>query len=321
MAITVSSGGHPGSVQRSSVTRIEALSGRLKVAATFVLISAIRTGEGRVRTEKMSSASVTSLDASPLAIYDNETTISVNVMAFHVLTPLPSMNASFFGLALLLGLRHGMDADHLAAIDGLTRVRNNPWNGVLFALGHGLIVTLLAAGVVRLSTVWIGQLSPLLLITIGTLNLYRLLRRSASHGHYRVFTSSPVLLGIVFAAGFETASQLSALTLADPVNAWLLGSTFSLGMMIVDGIDGYNAFVVQRAGNANSKRGERASSALSFLVVAASYGLAVAEWKRIDMDHLFLPLGISLFVSVLCLRIWSRLPVRAAKEARSVPAS
>jgi high-affinity nickel-transport protein len=228
------------------------------------------------------------------------------------------MNASLFGLAMLLGLRHGMDPDHLAAIDGLTRVRNSPWNGVLFALGHGIVVTLLAVGAGRLSTVWIEQLSPLLLFAIGTLNLYRLLRRSAKHVGYRIATSSPVLLGIVFAAGFETASQLSALALAKPVNAWLLGGTFSLGMMIVDGIDGYNAFVVQSSGNRSSNRGERAARVLGFLVVAASYGLALAEWKKFDMDRLFLPIGISLFVFVLGLRIWSRLPGRAAKETRIV---
>jgi high-affinity nickel-transport protein len=47
-------------------------------------------------------------------------------------------------MGVALGLRHGTDPDHLAAIDGLTRLRPNPANGVFFALGHGLTVTLLA---------------------------------------------------------------------------------------------------------------------------------------------------------------------------------
>jgi len=57
------------------------------------------------------------------------------------------------GLALmvfLLGLRHGMDPDHLATIDGLARYngQNRPrlarWSGCFFSLGHGAIVTLVA---------------------------------------------------------------------------------------------------------------------------------------------------------------------------------
>jgi len=47
-------------------------------------------------------------------------------------------------LAVALGMRHGVDPDHLAAVDGLSRVRPSPLNGALFALGHGGIVTLLA---------------------------------------------------------------------------------------------------------------------------------------------------------------------------------
>ena len=39
------------------------------------------------------------------------------------------------------------DPDHLAAIDGLTRIRPRAMNGVFFALGHGLVVILLAVGI------------------------------------------------------------------------------------------------------------------------------------------------------------------------------
>src|SRR6266853_3321655 len=58
------------------------------------------------------------------------------------------------GLALmvfLLGLRHGMDPDHVATLDGLarhnaqTRPRLARWSGCFFSLGHGAIVTLVAA--------------------------------------------------------------------------------------------------------------------------------------------------------------------------------
>jgi high-affinity nickel-transport protein len=43
----------------------------------------------------------------------------------------------------VLGAKHGLDADHLATVDGLTRcnARTNPWlcrrAGALLSLGHG----------------------------------------------------------------------------------------------------------------------------------------------------------------------------------------
>ena len=49
-------------------------------------------------------------------------------------------------LAFALGVRHGVDPDHLTAIDGLIRVRPRRTNGLYFAIGHGLVVTALAAG-------------------------------------------------------------------------------------------------------------------------------------------------------------------------------
>jgi nickel/cobalt transporter (NiCoT) family protein len=50
-------------------------------------------------------------------------------------------------VAFALGVRHGTDPDHLTAIDGMARIRPRPTNGLLFAIGHGLVVTMLAAGV------------------------------------------------------------------------------------------------------------------------------------------------------------------------------
>src|SRR5258706_14681730 len=49
-------------------------------------------------------------------------------------------------LAFALGMRHGVDPDHLTAIDGLSRVRPRRTNGLYFTIGHGLVVTALAAG-------------------------------------------------------------------------------------------------------------------------------------------------------------------------------
>ncbi len=56
-------------------------------------------------------------------------------------------------LAYLLGLRHGLDADHIAAIDNVTRKLRQDGQqplgvGVFFALGHSAIVSLMALALV-----------------------------------------------------------------------------------------------------------------------------------------------------------------------------
>ena len=130
-------------------------------------------------------------------------------------------------IGVALGLRHGTDPDHLAAIDGLIRLRPNHANGVFFALGHGLTVILLAVGVGHVIAGRLSALGPWTLIAIGTLNLWRMIRgRTNSVVIARPIVLQPFLLGVMLAAGFETASQLSALLLAGSSNAWLLGLAF-----------------------------------------------------------------------------------------------
>ena len=63
-------------------------------------------------------------------------------------------------LVFVLGLKHGLDPDHLAAIDGLTRFnaqrrpRLSRWSGLLFSAGHGVVVTLVAVVVATVATQW-----------------------------------------------------------------------------------------------------------------------------------------------------------------------
>ena len=62
----------------------------------------------------------------------------------------------------------------------------------------------------------------------------------------RPIVAQPLFPGMLLAAGFETSSQLSALILAGRTNAWLLGAAFSVGMVMVDGLDGFLAATTQR---------------------------------------------------------------------------
>lgn len=216
-------------------------------------------------------------------------------------------HSALLTLAVALGLRHGVDPDHLAVIDGLSRLRPSRWNGVLFAVGHGLLVTLLAVGVGGLLARTVGPYAPWLLILLGAINLWRL-RKPAQH-HYRGFSriarSSPLLLGILFGAGFETASQLSALVLAADINPWLLGLMFSAGMMLVDGVDGYLASRTQNQAIAGGRRALRASRSLGIFVVVFAFGLGGAELLKLDVDRFALPLGCVLFAYLIALRVWS----------------
>jgi high-affinity nickel-transport protein len=81
-----------------------------------------------------------------------------------------------------------------------------------------------------------------MLIVIGLINLVKLFRNPATPLAFetvkRPIVAQPFLLGMLLAAGFETASQFSALILAGKTNSWLLGAVFTGGMVLVDGLDG-----------------------------------------------------------------------------------
>ena len=73
---------------------------------------------------------------------------------------LPSDWSALAGVVLLLGMKHGFDADHLATIDGLTRCNARArrsfarFCGALFSLGHGVVVMAIALAVGTVSRSW-----------------------------------------------------------------------------------------------------------------------------------------------------------------------
>ncbi|MBI1191086.1 MAG: hypothetical protein GC200_10450 [Tepidisphaera sp.] len=236
---------------------------------------------------------------------------------------------SAFTLAFCLGLRHGADPDHLTAIDGLSRVRPRVTNGLYFAIGHGLVVTALTAGVGEMLAGRAAFLGPWALILVGLFNLWQIFRpaprSSASHpagSHTHrlpaslALVSRPVLLGMILAAGFETSSQLSVLVLAGDSSPWLVGLAFSAGMIIVDGLDGYLAASTQAMAANGAVNARAASRWLGIIVVAYSFGLAGAELAGIDLAGFTLPLGLTLVAVVIAFRVWVR---RAPHVPLSIP--
>lgn len=212
--------------------------------------------------------------------------------------------AAVMGFAL--GLRHGADPDHLAAIDGLARIRPRATNGIYFALGHGFVVFLLAIGIGGLIAGRFAFLGPWSLIAIGAVNVWRLAVSARPASIAKPVVARPFLLGMLLAAGFETASQLSALVLAGETSAWLLAAAFASGMILLDGLDGYLAASTQRLASIGRAKAETASKLLGVLVVIFAFGLGGAEVWGVEMSSVALPLGLALFVAVLAIRVWAR---------------
>jgi high-affinity nickel-transport protein len=212
----------------------------------------------------------------------------------------PALPADFLGVALvvlLLGMRHGFDADHLAAIDGMTQhnARVQPalarWCGALFSLGHGAVVIAVALGVSTLAEAWHppawlettgSWISIVVLALLGAINIAAVfrtpdgdltrLRGWRSGAFARLLRAGHPLtvmaVGTLFALSFDTFSQaaLFAMT-ASPFGGWrsalLLGGLFTFGMLITDGANGYwIARLIRR-----SDRTARAASRVMALAV------------------------------------------------------
>lgn len=215
------------------------------------------------------------------------------------------MNAAAI-VGLALGMRHGADPDHLAAIDGLTRIRPRAANGVYFALGHGIIVVLLSFGVGKILANRFAFIGPWSLIAVGAVNLWRLFRGYSISPLKTPVVAQPFFLGMLLAAGFETSSQLSALILAGKTSAWEIGAAFSVGMILVDGLDGYLAASTQRLALNGYSQAASASKTLGVIVVLSAFGLGGAELAGVELDRFALPLGITLFAVVIGTRVWAR---------------
>ena len=253
------------------------------------------------------------------------------------------ISLSGFMLMFVLGLRHGLDPDHIACIDGLTwRTIDHdrelaPWVGTLFAIGHGLLVTGIAVGVNQLSrgihvpgaavTIF-GWIPTFLLILVGTLNLRLLL---APGRHYQPTGwklrliprrlrehSNPlaiVLIGVLFATVFDTATQASAWGYVATNNGGVLaaagaGLVFTTGMIITDTLDGrLLCRIVRRAdGEAAGRRYRRV---LGWLIVALSYGVAAYNIAKTAIPSIELgetgysAVGAALVTCVVLMWAWS----------------
>lgn len=169
---------------------------------------------------------------------------------------------------ILLGMRHGLDVDHITAIDNLVRLHNaikrSRWVGAGFSAGH--MISILAEMVFIIYVIgsitstdnlafWGGVIGAIALGVIGTINIYsmkkwgksgsailasKILNKTGMLGP----VGSALVTGLVFGLGFDTATQISAISLsavasatAGVQSALILAGFFALGMIPIDTFD------------------------------------------------------------------------------------
>lgn len=239
-------------------------------------------------------------------------------------------------LVFFLGIRHGLDADHLAYIDGVARhnwrqkSRFAPWVGTFFSFGHSLIVVVIAVilGLVSKNFTYpsyfdaIGSwVSILSLFLIGTLNVYYLMRSSNQEYQPSGFkgkiipkifkeTTNPFVIiftGIIFAMAADTVSQTAVWSLAatqySNILPIVLGITFMIGMMLTDTAD---SLITYRMISQSGKMGQKASKVMGWIIVALAYGVALYEaltYFKPSAEVNFEIVGIVLFAIIVSVYI------------------
>jgi nickel/cobalt transporter (NiCoT) family protein len=171
---------------------------------------------------------------------------------------------------ILLGLRHALDVDHITAIDNLVRLhsstRKSQLIGAGFSLGHMIsvlaemiLIIYFIGSITRVDQLsfWGGVIGAIALGVIGAINIYSMKKWGKTGsailaskilvriGVMKPF-SSALIAGIVFGLGFDTATQISAITLSAVASATLgvqvalvLAGFFAAGMVPLDTLDSY----------------------------------------------------------------------------------
>lgn len=215
-----------------------------------------------------------------------------------------ALPASGLALFFVLGLRHGVEPDHIAAIDGMTlraldhHEPHAPWTGSLFALGHGAAIAVLALAVSLIATTF--TLPPLLvaitdwlpivlLAMLGAWNLRALLapglyrpssvrmRLIPAALRQRTDVWSTVAIGLLFALVIDTLAHVSAWSVfATHRGGWtaglVAGLLFSGGMLIASTADSQLISRVLRSAGSEAAA-SKLRRAIGWFVVLLSFGV------------------------------------------------
>jgi len=195
-------------------------------------------------------------------------TILRNVAEIFLMVDIWTFIAISIPAMILLGIRHAFDVDHVTAIDNLVRLHNatkkSKWVGTGFSIGHMisvlgemLFIIMIVGSVTAAENIafWGGVIGIVSLGTIGAVNLFamkkwgktgsailagRVMKKTGILGPF----GSSLITGLVFGLGFDTATQISAVTISAVASATLgvqaaliLAGFFALGMIPLDTLD------------------------------------------------------------------------------------
>lgn len=221
--------------------------------------------------------------------------------------------SSLMAFALLFGIKHGFDADHLASIDGLARLQSRLGHarlarsaGLLFSLGHGLVVLGAAWVFVQLGAgrlpAWLEPLgawiSIVFLLAIGMVNLANASRPAHSPAvppplaRFVMRLPLPqgfmgsVLVGGMFALSFDAMTVAAWFGLAGSRHGGML-ATLMLAVCFVGGMvltDTLNGLVVASLIRRSERFVQRAGRMFSLLVAASALLVAGLGASKLASD-------------------------------------
>jgi high-affinity nickel-transport protein len=258
---------------------------------------------------------------------------------------IPLFLAATIPVMALLGVRHALDVDHIAAIDNLVRMRraseSSRWIGSLFSAGHMLAVCAEMIALVYVvkslqaeSSLQLlgGIVGALVLAAIGGVNLYSVRRygrsgfgilaqRVAGTTKVAGAVGSPLLIGFIFGLGFDTASQISALTVSAVASATegaqvalVLAAFFALGMIPTDTLD---SLVLREVFSRMTNSGGFKAMSYGLSVLAISLALLEGTGAIAGVELIPAWSGAFVAVSVVSLGLsysYYREPVEKTKE-------
>jgi high-affinity nickel-transport protein len=249
----------------------------------------------------------------------------------------------------VLGMRHGADPDHLAAIDNVTRnayvktPKLSRFVGTLFAAGHATMILAISALVGLLGArfeshgklietvgTWI---SIVVLLLVAGMNFHalrtgatrvagaktRLLPRALREGSSALMA---IPIGLLFGFGFETSSQIFAYTLAfgtgaGVLGALLVGGMFCLGMICTDTLDSVlvHRLISYRSASLPAVMRVWIASVSILAVVVAVYEIAqVLGWHPPFSD-----LAVSATLVVALILVFAYVFVKTRRSALDAP--
>lgn len=190
-------------------------------------------------------------------------------------------------LGFALGLRHAMDADHIAAVGTFTTTERSPWRaawlGASWGAGHSASVLLVGGALLIMKlpmpirvALLLELLVALMLITLGVRSLM------TRHAHGAVSATRPLLIGVMH--GLAGSAVLALLLLGNAVSgpaAAVYLVCFSAGT--IAGMAAVTTAIALPL-RLSASRGWSVERGLRLAAGVASIGIGVALAHRVTME-------------------------------------